>query len=169
MDTEEKENSFLTGTFISNAKGFGFVEIEGEKEDFFIPENCTNGAFHRDTVQVSILQGRQGKRREAQVVRIVSRGMTRVVGTFERVGNRYGFVIPDDPKLSQDIYIPREKAGGAVLVPEEGLTGEQLYNTAVSLIRDRSRLDALERASARLGVRDASGKIVEVISELLKK
>ena len=114
MDTEEKENSFLTGTFISNAKGFGFVELGGEKEDFFIPENCTDGSFHRDTVQVSILQGRQGKRREAQVVRIVSRGMTRVVGTFERVGNRYGFVIPDDPKLSQDIYIPREKAGGAV-------------------------------------------------------
>ncbi len=62
-----------------------------------------------------------------------------------------------------------EKAGGAILVSEEGLTGEQLYNTAVSLIRDRARLDALERGSAKLGVRDASGKIVEVISELLKK
>ena len=27
----------LTGTFISNAKGFGFVEVEGRDEDLFIP------------------------------------------------------------------------------------------------------------------------------------
>lgn len=62
-----------------------------------------------------------------------------------------------------------ERAGGAVLVTEAGLTGEQLYNTAVSLIRDRTRLDSLERASARLGVRDASDKIVEQILSFVKK
>ena len=30
---------FFTGTFISNAKGFGFVEVEGREEDFYIPEH----------------------------------------------------------------------------------------------------------------------------------
>ena len=39
----------LTGNFISNAKGFGFVEVEGRDEDLFIPEDKQDGAFHKDT------------------------------------------------------------------------------------------------------------------------
>ena len=44
----------LTGTFISNAKGFGFVEVEGRDEDLFIPEDKQGGAFHKDTVEVEM-------------------------------------------------------------------------------------------------------------------
>ena len=36
------------GTFISHAKGFGFVEIEGREEDLYVPEDKTGGAFHLD-------------------------------------------------------------------------------------------------------------------------
>ena len=43
------------GTFISNAKGFGFIEIEGQEEDFYVPEQYVNGAFHKDTVLVDLL------------------------------------------------------------------------------------------------------------------
>ena len=43
----------LIGTFISHPKGFGFVEIEGREDDLYIPENCVNGAFHKDTVRVT--------------------------------------------------------------------------------------------------------------------
>ena len=42
----------LTGTFISNAKGFGFVEVEGRDEDLF-PEDKQGGAFHKDTAEKS--------------------------------------------------------------------------------------------------------------------
>ena len=104
----------LTGTFISNAKGFGFVEIEGCEEDLFIPEKYTGGAFHHDTVQVSLLPGSQGKRQEAQVLRIIARGMTQVVGTYERTRSNFGFVVPDNSKLPQDIYVPKEYSKGAV-------------------------------------------------------
>mgnify|MGYP003314745708 CR=1 FL=1 len=45
----------LVGTFISNAKGFGFVEVEGQEEDYYIPEEKVNGAFHKDTVQIALL------------------------------------------------------------------------------------------------------------------
>ena len=104
----------LSGTFISNAKGFGFVEIEGREEDLFIPEKYTGGAFHHDTVQVSLLPGSQGKRQEAQVLRIIARGMTQVVGTYERTRSNFGFVVPDNSKLPQDIYVPKEYSKGAV-------------------------------------------------------
>ncbi|MGN0401935.1 MAG: ribonuclease R [Acetatifactor sp.] len=104
----------LTGTFISHAKGFGFVEIEGRDEDLFIPEDRTGGAFHRDIVEVSLLPESAGKRREAQVLRIIARGMTQVVGTYQRSGENYGFVIPDNTKLDRDIFIPKEWSKGAV-------------------------------------------------------
>ena len=42
----------VSGTFISHARGYGFVVIEGEAEDIFIPKDKVNGAFHQDTVQV---------------------------------------------------------------------------------------------------------------------
>lgn len=45
----------VTGTFEGNRKGFGFVKVEGEEEDIFIPERCVNGAMNRDMVQVAIL------------------------------------------------------------------------------------------------------------------
>ena len=50
-----KKKEPVTGTFISNAKGFGFVEIEGSDEDLFIPKDMVNGAFHKDTVEVELL------------------------------------------------------------------------------------------------------------------
>lgn len=110
----KSDGKFLTGTFISNAKGFGFVEVEGREEDLYIPEDKVNGAFHKDTVQVALLGEQTGKRQEACVVRILARGMTQVVGTYEVSRNNYGFVIPDNSKLPSDIFIPKEHSKGAV-------------------------------------------------------
>ena len=103
----------VTGTFISNARGFGFVEIEGRQEDLFVPEEHVNGAFHNDTVQAKILPGQRGKRQEADIIRIISRGTTQVVGTFQKSKN-FGFVIPDNMKLSSDVFVPLERSKGAV-------------------------------------------------------
>ncbi|MBQ7926834.1 MAG: ribonuclease R [Lachnospiraceae bacterium] len=111
----KNNGKLLIGTFISNARGFGFVEIEGQEEDLYIPEDKINGAFHKDLVQVALLPGRQGKRQEAQVVKIISHSITTVVGTYDRSGKKnYGFVIPDIVKLSSDIFVPIEHSKGAV-------------------------------------------------------
>lgn len=59
----------LTGTFIGNTNGFGFVEIEGREEDLFIPEDKTGGAFHKDTVEVALLPEKSGKRRKRKCLR----------------------------------------------------------------------------------------------------
>lgn len=104
----------LVGTFISHPKGFGFVEIEGREEDLYIPEGFVNGAFHKDTVRVALLSGKSGKRQEAQVVEVISRGMKQVVGIFDKSNKNYGFVIPDNGKISNDIFVPTERSKGAV-------------------------------------------------------
>ncbi len=103
----------LVGTFIANSRGFGFVEIEGRDQDLFIPEDSTAGAFHRDKVQVELLKSQRGKRQEAKVVKILERGLTRVVGTYE-ASRTFGFVRPDSEKLVSDIFVPAERSKGAV-------------------------------------------------------
>jgi len=111
---QKSNGRVLTGTFISNTKGFGFVEIEGREEDLYIPEDKTGGAFHQDTVEVVLLPENTGKRQEAQVVRIIARGMSQVVGTYDGSRENYGFVVPDNSRISRDIFVPKEHSGGAV-------------------------------------------------------
>ncbi len=108
------EGKFITGIFTGNARGFGFVTVEGEEEDIFIPESQVNSAMHGDTVQVALsLESSSGKRREGAVIKILQRGMKQAVGTFQKSKN-FGFVIPDNLKLAQDIFIPIEHSKGAV-------------------------------------------------------
>ncbi|MCM1145716.1 MAG: ribonuclease R [Blautia sp.] len=103
----------LTGVFIGNAKGFGFVEVEGMEEDLYIPENMVNHAFHLDKVQVELLPGRRGRRQEAAVRKVLEHGAYQIVGTYQQSAN-FGFVIPDISKISTDIFIPKERSKGAV-------------------------------------------------------
>lgn len=110
----KRSDKELIGTFISHPKGFGFVEIDGRDEDLYIPENCVNGAFHKDTVKVALLSGKSGKRQEAQVVEILSRGMKQIVGIYDKSNKNFGFVIPDNTKISDDIFVPVERSKGAV-------------------------------------------------------
>lgn len=109
----EENSGELTGTFISNPRGFGFVEVEGRAQDLFIPESEVNGAFHRDRVRVALLKEQRGKRQEAKITAILSHELTRIVGTFDKAGN-FGFVIPDNDKVSTDIFVPIERSKGAV-------------------------------------------------------
>ena len=107
------DENMLVGTYIGNSRGFGFVEVEGEDQDIFIPENATKGALHNDIVQVKVLEGRSGKRREGVIVGIVERKTDEVVGTFAKSKN-FGFVVTDNKKFNRDIYIPKEFTKGAV-------------------------------------------------------
>lgn len=102
-----------TGTFIGTQRGFGFVRIEGEDEDIFVPENAMKGALHNDIVQVQVLDIKTGKRREGRIVNIVERGTVTVVGTFAKSRN-FGFVIADNQRFGKDIYIPKSQTKGAV-------------------------------------------------------
>ncbi|MCR5557502.1 MAG: ribonuclease R, partial [Butyrivibrio sp.] len=109
----KKNKEMTVGTFIANARGFGFVEVEGQDEDLFIPEEYVHGAFHSDTVEVEILPETSGKRREGRIRNILVRGMEEIVGTYQGEKS-FGFVIPDNGRIQSDIFIPIECHGTAV-------------------------------------------------------
>ncbi|MDY5985355.1 ribonuclease R [Sporofaciens sp. SGI.106] len=105
----------LNGIYHAHPRGFGFVTVEGESEDIFIDEDDTGGAFQGDTVEISITGKPDGKRKEGKVVRIISRGTVKLVGLYRVQKNKnYGFVIPDNQRFLQDVFIPQERAMGAV-------------------------------------------------------
>lgn len=109
---EQPEGIQAEGTFIGHPKGFGFVEIEGQDKDIFIPESDTGTAMHQDKVRIIIRDDKkEGKRQEGVVVKVLERGMPEIVGTYQ-LNRDFGFVISDNPKFSKDIFIPRKEAAG---------------------------------------------------------
>ena len=107
------EGKHLVGVYTAHARGFGFVTIEGEPEDIFIGEEDSGGAFHNDTVEVVVKATPQGKRKEGKIVKVVEHGTTRLVGYFQK-SKSFGFVIPDNQRFVQDVFVPLERSKGAV-------------------------------------------------------
>ena len=99
----------LTGVFTAHPRGFGFVSVEGEDEDIFIPAPYVNGAFHKDIVRVKVTRDGHGggKRREGVVIKVLKRGTETLVGTFMQ-SRSFGFVRPDDTHYGQDVFIPKK-------------------------------------------------------------
>lgn len=132
------------GTFISHSKGFGFVELEeADEEDIFIPAPYVGEAFHRDEVEVVLLPQQSGRRQEGRVVRVLSHGITEVIGTFER-SNSFGFVIADNVRISKDIFIPKECINNAA-------TGDKVI---------------VQMRSYGSGQKSPEGKVVEILGKV---
>ncbi len=103
----------LVGKFMATQRGFGFVRVEGDPEDIFIPEKFTKSAFDNDTVQFYIREQTGGKRREGEIIKVLERGNTMVVGSYTKLLN-HGVVVSDNTKFNKEIYIAKENSKGAV-------------------------------------------------------
>ena len=109
----EKMN-LIRGKLTAHAKGFAFVTPdEPGLDDIFIPPHETKNAMHGDVVLVRVSSQSSGSRREGSVEKIIERGLQQLVGTYSE-SNHFGFVIPDDKKITNDIYIPKTARNGAV-------------------------------------------------------
>lgn len=109
----DSSSDFVEGIFEAHQRGFGFVRVEGE-DDVFIPESFVHGAMHTDKVQVKITGNtRGGQSREGEVVKVLERGMSEIVGIYKK-SKSYGFVISDNTRFTKDIYVPEERSKGAV-------------------------------------------------------
>lgn len=99
--------NFGRAVFEAHSRGFGFL-IGGEGGDLFVPASKTNGACHRDEVLFRKLSDNGD---EAEVVRVLKRGVSNVVGTYllRRDGR---ILLPDDARMPV-VSIPPKKDMGA--------------------------------------------------------
>lgn len=114
--------NMILGTYLGNSKGFGFVAPENREfmekitlvdKDIFIHNNDAMGATHKDIVLCEITKNQAGKKPEGRIIKIIQKGYSTIVGTFEESQN-FGFVVPDEKKLCKDIFIAKKNTLGAV-------------------------------------------------------
>ncbi|MGQ9509942.1 MAG: ribonuclease R [Thermodesulfobacteriota bacterium] len=95
----------LVGRLRCHPNGYGFViPEEEEKEDVFVSPRNLREAMHGDRVVVRVESVRK-KGKEGRIIRIIDRGIRKVVGKFMKAKN-YAYIIPDDERILQEIYIP---------------------------------------------------------------
>lgn len=97
-----KERHLVVGRLSVNRRGFGFVS--SPLGDIYVGKRDMNGAMHGDTVGVRVDPRGSHLGRSGEVVQIVERGVTEVVGRFERHG-KLGIVVPTDPRIRGDLFI----------------------------------------------------------------
>src|SRR4030043_254515 len=97
--------NLVVGKIKCHPDGYGFVipEKEGEEDIFVNPRNLKE-AMHGDRV-VARVESIRKKGREGSVIRILERGLRKIVGKFMKATN-YSYVIPENERLLQEVFIP---------------------------------------------------------------
>lgn len=110
----EKMN-LIRGKIQMHSKGFAFlIPDDPDEPDIYIHNSDLGSAMNKDLVLVRVeKRGNEDERPEGTVVRILERAVVQVVGTFENEG-AFGFVIADDKRIPNDIFIPKNNMNGAV-------------------------------------------------------
>ncbi len=124
--------NLLRGKLQAHSKGFAFlIPDDGDHPDVYLHSNDLKSAMNGDIVLIRITgKSVNGGRMEGEVVRIVQRAITQVVGLFEGFES-YAFVIPDDKRINKDIFIPKDQFNGAI-------TGQKVVVRIVNYPEGRS-------------------------------
>jgi len=102
----------IKGRLVCHQDGYGFVIPDDGGDDLFIPARYLRENLHGDRVVASVEAGRRTGRREGRIVQTLERGFSTLVGRFESDGAG-GAVIPDEPRISRLVAIPRGQTGTA--------------------------------------------------------
>ena len=102
----------VRGRIIGHPDGFGFLTPdEGSDEDIFLSPKQMRGTLHGDRAVVRVIQTRRDGRKEGHLVEVLERHNHEVVGRYHEEKG-YGYVVPDNKRLHQDIFIPSKNKHG---------------------------------------------------------
>ena len=117
-----RDADLVTGTIQFHAKGFAFVVPPDGTPDLHIASEDTGTALHGDLVVARIdrrarpaPRGRRPSepdRLRGRVLRILERRSALIVGTLQKTA-RFFVVIPDDPRLLHNLYVPAPGTDGS--------------------------------------------------------
>ena len=104
---------FATGRLNVHRDGYAFVTpdvpISGLKGDVYIPKESAAHAMHGDKVVVKLGRFESDGKGYGEILRVLRRAHTQVVGEF-RVSRRGYLVVPHDTRLQQWVEIPESMA-----------------------------------------------------------
>ena len=100
------------GTVIGHREGFGFLQVDGKKDDLFIPNHQMQRVMHGDFVLAQPAGLDRRGRCEVRIVRVLESRKKQIVGRFF-LENGFSYVVPDDSRIGRDILVPNEHRNGA--------------------------------------------------------
>lgn len=100
------------GTVIGHREGFGFLQVDGKKDNLFIPNHQMQRVMHGDFVLAQPAGLDRRGRREVRIVRVLESRKKQIVGRFF-LENGFSYVVPDDSRIGRDILVPNEHRNGA--------------------------------------------------------
>jgi ribonuclease R len=102
----------IAGEVIANADGYGFLRPDGGGDDLYLSPAQMRAVLHGDRALCSVVGLDRRGRREGAVVEVLERRAARLVGRYQEQDG-FGFVVPDDARIHQDLLIPLGKHRGA--------------------------------------------------------
>jgi ribonuclease R len=109
---KDTTTGYVIGKVDMTQKGYAFIISEEADEDVFVSGNNLNRAMNGDKVRVYLHAQRKRKQPEGEVVEILERAKTNIVGIIS-ISKNFSFLIPAG-KSNFDIFIPKEKMKGAL-------------------------------------------------------
>ena len=108
----KETKQYLTGTIDFTSQGTAFLIFSDTEEDIYIPARKSKDALQGDLVKVYIYPKRSGKRKEGEVVEVITRAKSQFVGTI-KINPKFSFVITDNHKIHVDFFIRNSDTNGA--------------------------------------------------------
>lgn len=102
----------VRGRVSAHRDGFGFVIPDNGEADLYLSPRQMRTVMHGDRVLASVTGIDARGRREGAITEVLERAHQRLVGRFVRESG-VAFVVPDDPRLTQDLLVPLDQTGNA--------------------------------------------------------
>ncbi len=100
------KNRKLQGKISLTVSGVGYFSHPDLNEDVKVEAGFLNTALDGDLVELLLFPEKKGEQREGEVLQVLERKRDRFVGTIEKKGKNYSFLLPDDKRMYTDIFIP---------------------------------------------------------------
>ena len=117
--SQGKERKFIEGRVDMTRTGAAYIVSELLDTDVYVPPKYVNGALHGDTVRVLMFPvpprrkgGQPIRKPEGEIVMVLKRANEFFIGTL-RKSRKYALLLPDNPNMPVDIYVPLEACGDA--------------------------------------------------------
>lgn len=127
---DKRENCYYlikTGKINIKQAGYGFISVDSEEEDYFVPANFLNMIFDGDEVKFADL-GYGERLKEAYVIEVIKRANTKIIGKYKE-SNRKGkvrkYIVSSDPNFPVKVNVIKDTLNA---VPGNIVYGEILYN-----------------------------------------
>jgi ribonuclease R len=102
----------LRGRISAHKDGYGFVIPESGEGDLYLSPRQMRRVLHGDRVMAAVVGVDARGRREGAITEVLERAHQKIVGRFVEESG-IALVVPDDPRINQDLLIPLGDTAGA--------------------------------------------------------